>query len=155
MNQYRRSEFIEKFGRNQDVDSSANETVWAAGGLYTFASGAEDLEILSDDANDTAAGTGARTVRIVGLDANYNEFIDTYTLNGTTAVAMNQRQYLRVHRCVVVSAGTGFGDFHRATPAWKKGWRFFIRASFGTKRLVTNETRLQSQVYLRDLTAGW
>lgn len=51
--------------------------------------GAENLEIISTSVNDTAAGTGARTVRIGYIDTSNNLVVsaDT-TLNGTTAVAL-------------------------------------------------------------------
>lgn len=42
----------------------------------------------STSANDTAAGTGARTVRIVYLDTNGAQQVTTATLNGTTAVSL-------------------------------------------------------------------
>lgn len=45
--------------------------------------------------------------------------------------------------------------FHRGVPAVKRGWRFFIRASFGTLRVPTNEVRTQVQVYLPVVNQGW
>lgn len=45
--------------------------------------------------------------------------------------------------------------FHRGMPADRSGWRFFIRASWNTKRKVTNEIRKQSQIYMSALEAGW
>lgn len=44
--------------------------------------------IVSTSASDTAAGTGARTVRIVYLDASGNQQVTTATMNGTTAVSL-------------------------------------------------------------------
>lgn len=46
-------------------------------------------------------------------------------------------------------------DFHRGMKADKNGWRFFIRASAGTFRPITNEIRRQVQVYMPDPEAGW
>jgi hypothetical protein len=46
-------------------------------------------------------------------------------------------------------------DFHRATPADRDGWRFFIRAMRGHNTPCANQIRRQTQVYLRDLEAGW
>jgi hypothetical protein len=42
----------------------------------------------------------------------------------------------------------GWGAFHRGTAATKHGWRFFIRVSRNTARLVHDELRRQVQVYL-------
>ena len=63
---------IFKFGFNPDVDDSL-ETVWAEGGLYGYIETATVLKVSSSSANDTSAGTGARTVTLSGLDADYAE----------------------------------------------------------------------------------
>lgn len=94
-----------KFGFNPDVDD-ALETVWAEGGLYSYLSAATILKVSSSSTDDTAAGTGARTVEIFGLDGNYNEISETVTLNGQTAVNTTN-SYLRINRGVVRSAGSG------------------------------------------------
>jgi len=49
----------------------------------------------------------------------------------------------------------GFGDFHQATPAKYKGYRIFIRATFGSHLVSANEIRKQSQVYLTQPFLGW
>ena len=94
-----------KFGFNPDIDNTL-ETVWAQGGLYSYLSAATVLKISSSSTDDTSAGTGARTVTISGLDANYDEISETITLNGQTAVN-STLSYLRINRMVVRSAGTG------------------------------------------------
>ena len=94
-----------KFGFNPDIDDTL-ETVWAQGGLYSYLSAATVLKISSSSTADTSAGTGARTVTISGLDANYDEISETITLNGQTAVN-STLSYLRINRMVVRSAGTG------------------------------------------------
>jgi hypothetical protein len=48
----------------------------------------QTLYIVSTSANDAAAGTGARTVRTVYLDANGLQQVRTDTLNGTTPVSL-------------------------------------------------------------------
>jgi hypothetical protein len=94
-----------KFGFNPDVDDSL-ETVWAEGGLYSYIETATVLKVSSSSTNDTAAGTGARTVTLFGLDANYEEIGETVTLNGQTAVN-STKTYLRINRMVVNTAGSG------------------------------------------------
>lgn len=94
-----------KFGFNPDVDDSL-ETVWAEGGLYSYLSAATVLKVSSSSANDTSAGTGARTVELFGLDADYDEINETVILSGQTAVNTTQ-SFLRVNRMIVRSAGTG------------------------------------------------
>lgn len=46
------------------------------------------LYVVSTSGNDTSAGTGVRTVRIVYLDASGNQQVKSATLNGTTAVSI-------------------------------------------------------------------
>jgi len=98
---------VNKFGRNPDIDTAASESVWNGGGLYTgFPLTAEKVRLTSTSASDAAAGTGARTVRIVGLDASYNVIMEQFTLNGLTPVVSTQN-FLRVHTARVTSAGSG------------------------------------------------
>lgn len=98
---------VNKFGFNSDVDSAGNEDIWEGGGFYTgFATAAEQLRISSSDAADTSAGTGARTIRIVGLDADYNVINETVTLNGTSNVTTTQ-SFIRAHTASIQSVGSG------------------------------------------------
>lgn len=92
------------FGYNPDVDSSL-ETIWPYGGILPHPSAALSMKVSSDDADDNANGTGARTVYIEGLDANYNEISETVTLNGLTAV-QTVNSFLRINEAYVASAGT-------------------------------------------------
>jgi hypothetical protein len=93
------------FGYNSDVDTAV-ETVWPHGGLLGFPAAAIQLSVSSDNAADTAAGTGARTVYLEGLDANYNTITETVTLNGQTAVTTTG-SYLHINNCYVLTAGSG------------------------------------------------
>ena len=100
---------VNKFGNNPDIDSGTQEDVWDGGGSYPWQDTAQSLEILSSgtgSGNDTAAGTGARTVEIQGLDGDYNRQTETVTMNGTTPVTL-ANTYLRVFRMKVFTAGTG------------------------------------------------
>lgn len=111
-----------KFGANADIDSS-NETVWDHGGLYSYPSSASTVFVSSSSTNDAAAGTGARTVVVVGLDADYNEITETVSLNGQTQVETTA-SFLRVYRAFVDSAGSGgtaAGDIYIATTGASSG----------------------------------
>lgn len=94
-----------KFGINGDV-GTAVETVWAQGGTYVYPPAATVMKISSSSVDDAAAGTGARTVAIFGLDTDYNEISESVTLNGQTAVNTTN-SYLRIVRMYVVTAGSG------------------------------------------------
>jgi hypothetical protein len=93
------------FGYNSDVDTSV-ETVWPHGGIVPFPAAALQLSVSSGNAADTAAGTGARTVYLEGLDANHNTISEVITLNGQTAVTTT-RSYLHINNCYVQTAGSG------------------------------------------------
>lgn len=102
---------VEKFGRNGDIDTTSDpEDVWAGGGLYTgqpdHADAAEALDIVSSDAADAAAGTGARTVRAHGLDANWEPQTVDATLNGTTQVSLSGT-WRRLNVLEVLTGGSG------------------------------------------------
>ena len=60
---------VHKWGHNTNVGTSFVPVT--SSGTYQTPTSAQALEILSSDANDAAAGTGARTVIVEGLDANW------------------------------------------------------------------------------------
>ena len=93
-------------GVNEDVDTGTlPEDIWAVGGLYPWPTAATLLSIVSTNANDTAAGTGARTIFISGLDSLYNAQTETITMNGLTPV-ISTKQFLRVNTAFILSAGS-------------------------------------------------
>lgn len=93
------------FGYNPDLDTS-EESIWPNGGTIPHPTVASVLKISSSDANDTSAGTGARTVLISGLDGDYNTVTETVILNGQTAVNTTN-SFLYVNAFYVVTAGSG------------------------------------------------
>lgn len=95
---------LNKFGYNSDV-GAVEETVWEESAVYSYLTSATVLKISSSDVDDTAIGTGARTVSIYGLDANYDEIDETITMNGRTEVN-SVNSYLRIFRMRVMTVGT-------------------------------------------------
>lgn len=81
---------------------------------YTWQTTARTLEITSTSANDTSAGTGARTVYITGLSSTYAEQSETVTLSGLTAVE-TANTYLRLNSMYVATAGSGGTNAGRIT----------------------------------------
>jgi hypothetical protein len=101
------------FGFNKDVDT-AEVTVWPLPSVRPLPAAALNMSVSSTSTSDTSAGTGARTVLIQGLDANYNQISETVTLNGQTAVLTTQA-FIRVNYAVVTTAGTSnsaLGDIY-------------------------------------------
>lgn len=64
------------------------------------------LDVTSANAADTAAGTGARTLEIVGLDFDGNPLSDIVTLNGNTIVTTS-KAFWRVFGAQCLTFGTG------------------------------------------------
>lgn len=98
-------------GKTGALASTATDvTLWTGDNAYTgFPTGsAEQMEVLSDDLNDTSAGTGARTVKISGLlDSTGAEVSDvTVSLNGTTPVSLGAGTYYRAANITVLTAGS-------------------------------------------------
>jgi hypothetical protein len=95
-----------KFGANPTVGTSP-EIVWPLSTTtYTFLQAAATLEVISDDAGDTAAGAGARSVTIVGLDASFNTVTETVTTNGTSASSATSASFLRIERAFAADVGS-------------------------------------------------
>lgn len=93
------------WGYNADIDAAAEETVWTYGGILSHPASATQMTLSSSSANDAAEGTGARTVYVQGLDADYNEIAEVVTLNGQTAVT-TALSYLRVQNLTVLTVGS-------------------------------------------------
>ena len=96
---------VNKFGYNPTIGSGSFETIWETGDNYSWQSTAVTVDVVSDDTNDDVAGTGARTLRIQGLDGSYNFAEETVDMDGTTTVTTTQT-FLRVFRMSVETAGT-------------------------------------------------
>ena len=106
---------IDKFGQNPSIANSGTaEDIWDEGGTYEFitelaggsqASGAQ-LTLSSTDAVDDVGNTGATSVEIFGLDANYAKQNETIAMDGQAAVTTTGT-YTRIHRAIVRAAGSG------------------------------------------------
>ena len=109
---------INKFGRNPDADQIASATavvigrdIWdlgiAGATMWLPPTAARTHQIASSDDEDGGAGTdtGALTIRIFGLDANYLLQQEDRTLNGTTNVA-TVNTYTMIYRMFILTAGS-------------------------------------------------
>jgi len=128
-----RTSGVRKFGYNASVDAKtgADEDVIGAGATQYWAAAASIPTIVSSLATDIAVtGSGARTVGIEGLDANYNLQSETVIMNGDTPVNL-AKSYIRVHRAYVRMVGaTGTNDGN-ITIADGSGTMAYILAGFG------------------------
>jgi hypothetical protein len=114
---------INKFGVNLDIDTGTTpETIWGEGGTFPFLSVGVLMDVKSDAAADTIAGTGAQKVRITFYDDSNAEFIETFDLNGITPVQINGASTVKiVTRIEVVQAGTGLTNAGKITVILRGG----------------------------------
>ena len=95
---------LNKFGMNEDV-GAAYESVWDGNTDYVYPTTATTA-VLVGGAQDDAGGTGALTVNISGLDANYDEVNEDVTMAGAGGSAPTTALFLRVFRMKVLTAGS-------------------------------------------------
>lgn len=96
-----------KFGRNKLV--GATFVPIAIGGIYRTpqANAATALRIKAGgSANDTANGSGARSISLTGLNSLGVEISETIATNGASASLPTQQQFIRLYRAFVVDSGT-------------------------------------------------
>lgn len=89
-----------------DVSSSATTTTPVRRTAYTEPASTAAFSIKSASANDTAAGTGARTVTVTYMDSSYVMQTETVTLNGTACVNSVTTTARFIEKVTVVTAGS-------------------------------------------------
>ena len=94
----------------QDIDhGDTNEDIWDGEGAYGgFLAAAATMTVSSSSIDDDGdpAGSGALTVRVVGLDTNWAEVTQDVTMDGQTEVTLGT-DLIRVYRAYVLTAGSG------------------------------------------------
>lgn len=123
---------VKKFGRNPSVGTSYAPV--SLGGIYrTPQSGsATTVRVKAGNANDAAAGTGARSVTIVGLDENFNEVTETLTTAGASASSNSTTTFTRIYRAFVATSGT-----YATSAAGSHSAAITIENSAGTEDWIT------------------
>lgn len=94
---------ISKFGAIKNLTTALTPITTA--GVYPTPAALTSLEFLSDNANDTAAGTGATKVTFEGLGPGWTLLSEEIATNGLTPVAL-ANQYYRIFRKYVSESGT-------------------------------------------------
>lgn len=99
---------IDVFGDNHAVGTT-KEDIWRSGGLYNWIGTATQLKVSSSSAQDAAAGTGAWSLTIEGLDSNWAPLTETVTLTGQTQVTTSGA-FKRVNRIYMSGGSTKVGS---------------------------------------------
>ena len=95
-----------KFGANPSL-STTEQDIWFNGGLYPWPIAAETVRVKAGgDVNDTNGGTGAQTIRVIGLDENWAEATEDITLDGASASSATTTTFIRILRAYVLTCGT-------------------------------------------------
>jgi len=89
---------VNKFGYNSAVPTNAFETIWDGSNLYTYISTAGTATVTSSSTDDNGG-----TVKVQGLDANYNLVEETLTVGGGAGTV----EFYRVFRASLETATTG------------------------------------------------
>lgn len=98
---------VAKFGRNTAVGTSYVPI--ALGGIYRTpqVAGATSLRIKAGgNANDTANGSGAREVTLIGLNAAGAEVTEAVATAGANASSATTAKFIRLYRAYVSASGT-------------------------------------------------
>ena len=99
-----------KFGVNEAVGNGAFEDIWSVGGTATLPTAAETVRVKAGgDAADDAAGAGARTITVYGLDENWAEQSEVITLAGASQSSATTTTFIRINRAEITTVGTAFG----------------------------------------------
>ena len=144
---------VHKFGRNSDVGQTF-EPVTTTGTYWTpQATAATTVRVKAGNANDTAGGTGARSVTITGIDASGNRLTETLATNGTSPGPDSTNSFMRVDRLWVATSGTYATDI-----AGSHAGDITIENSAGTVDIATisatDWARGQSQIGVYTIPAG-
>jgi len=95
-----------KFGTRTSIAAATQSTIWEGPtALYAYMSTAQQLKVSSSSAQDGPGGTGFLTMRVHGLDANWNEISEVITMNGTSVVTTTN-SFIRIYRAYGVTSGS-------------------------------------------------
>lgn len=100
-------EVINKFGVNFDIDTgSTPETIWAHGGVFPFIDTGIPMDLVSSQAADDIAGTGAQKARLTYYTTDNTEVTVDKDLDGITPVQVDDDLKICT-RIEIIQTGSG------------------------------------------------
>lgn len=99
---------VNKFGRSTSIGTT-EAVIGRTNATFTgFLTAAATVRVKAGgNANDTAAGSGAQNITVVGLDSSFVEQTDTLVTAGANASAASTISFIRVFRAYVSEGGAG------------------------------------------------
>ncbi len=104
---------IHKFGANDTSPATTERDIWSYGSTgkgdidYNWLQTASTIRIKAGgNAADAAAGAGARSITVEGLDSNWDIVSENITTNGASASSATSTSFIRVNRAYVRDVGT-------------------------------------------------
>lgn len=95
------------YGNNPTIGKRSFDLLWFHGGAYPWPQHASPLRIKAGGSvEDDVAGTGARSIRIEGLDQNLLPVSELLSTSGPDQSALTGHDYLRILRARVECTGT-------------------------------------------------
>ena len=136
---------VHKFGLNDSVGSGAFETVWDGNNTYTYPSSSGTATATSSDTDDN---TG--TVKIFGLDSNYDFAEETLTIGGSAGTI----NFIRVFRAVMITANTGNTNVGTITITVSTTTVAQIRVGYGQTLMCVYTIPRNYNAYLMQIDLG-
>lgn len=136
---------VHKFGLNTAVGSGDFETVWDGNNIYTYPSSSGTATATSSDTDDN---TG--TVKIFGLDSNYDFAEETLTIGGSAGTV----SFIRVFRAVMITANTGTANVGTITITVSTTTVAQIRAGYGQTLMCVYTIPRNYNAYLMQIDLG-
>ena len=136
---------IQKFGYNSSVGTSF-ETIWDGGGDYTFITSAGTATATSSDTSSDNTGT----VKIFGLDSNYDLAEETLTIGGSAGSI----SFIRVFRAIMITANTGNANVGTITITVSSTTVAQIQPTYGQTLMALYTVPRKYNAYLVQLDVG-
>ena len=137
---------IHKYGLNTAVGSSDFETVWDGNNIYTYPSSSGTATATSSNTSDDNTGT----VKIFGLDSNYDLAEETLTIGGSAGTV----SFIRVFRALMVSANTGNTNSGTITITVSSTTVAQIRPTYGQTLMCLYTIPRKYNAYLMQIDIG-
>lgn len=142
---------IRIFGDNHDADAGI-EDVWRYGGVKTWPSAAGVVTLSSTSAADVSPSTGAWTVLLDGLDANYERITEEVSLNGLTPV-VSTASFLRLNLVRITGlCGTDGSNAGAITATIGGNVQAYIAAGQGRSQMAHYTVEANHRLMLFDIT---